>query len=239
VAINAADSETGGMSQRKPIQASQPPYTGAIDPAGRGRSRAAHRWTYEEDAFIRREYQTMTNAAIARALGRSKASVLRRRANSLQLGKKAASSTWTTEDDAVFRALYGEVDTGFLAGMLSRPISALWAHAFCLKVKSRSIWSHDEDEVLRTHFPRAPVSEFAELLPGRSKKNIYYRAEALTLARDPLYLLGPWRMKFHGYPPELRELIRLHNQVERKLQDVQAQHRKPAGPPVQSARKPR
>lgn len=135
----------------------------------------------------------------------------------------------------MFRSLYGKVDTGFLAGMLCRPVSALWAHAFCLKVQSRNRWSHEEDEILRAHFPRAPVSQFVTLLPGRTKKNIYHRAKALSLTRDLPYLLGPWHMKFHGYPVELRELIRLHNQVERKLRDVQTQHRKPARPPVQGA----
>ena len=124
----------------------------------------------------------------------------------------------------MFQTLYGEVDTFFLAAVLSRPVTALWTRAFWLNLQSRGAWSEEEDEILREHYPCAPVNQFAHLLPGRTDRNIYHRADVLDLSRGPSYLLGSWRMRFHAYPPDLQSLIRLHNHVERKLHHVQAQH---------------
>jgi hypothetical protein len=53
---------------------------------------------------------------------------------------------------------------------------------------------------LREQYPRAPVNQFAHLLPGRTDRNIYHRAGVLAFSRDLPYLLGSWRMRFHAYP---------------------------------------
>jgi hypothetical protein len=161
---------------------------------------------------------------MAAALGRSRASVVLRRLNVLELRKRAPLPIWGAADDAMFQALYGEVDTFFLAAVLSRPVTALWTRAYWLDLQSRGAWSPEEDEILRAQYPCAPVNQFAHLLPGRTDRNIYHRAGVLALSRGLPYLLGSWRMRFHAYPPELKSLIRLHRRVERKLQDVQAKH---------------
>lgn len=181
-------------------------------------------WAVEDDAFIRSHWETMTDTKMGAALGRSRVSVVMRRINVLELRKRAPLPIWSAEDDAMFQALYGEVDTFFLAAVLSRPVTALWTRAFWLNLQSRGAWSQEEDKILREHYPRAPVNQFAHLLPGRTDRNIYHRAGVLALSRGLPYLLDSWRMRFHAYPPELQSLIRLHNKVERKLQDVQAEH---------------
>jgi hypothetical protein len=195
-------------------------------------------WAADDDAFIRTHWETMTDAKMAAVLGRSRVSVLIRRINVLELRKRAPLPIWGAEDDDMFQTLYGEVDTFFLAAVLSRPVTALWTRAFWLNLQSRGAWSQEEDEILREHYPRAPVNQFAHLLLGRTDRNIYHRASVLALSRGPSYLLDSWRMRFHAYPPELQSLIRLHNKVERKLHHVQAQHRKPEGPSIQGARGP-
>jgi hypothetical protein len=181
-------------------------------------------WTADDDAFIRRHCESMTDAEMATALRRSRVGVVGRRLQVLQLRKRMPLPIWSPEDDAMFQALYGEVDTFFLAAVLSRPVTALWTRAYWLDLQSRGAWSPEEDEILREQYPRAPVNQFAHLLPGRSDRNIYHRAGVLALSRGLPYLLGSWRMRFHAYPPELQSLIRLHNKVERKLLDVKTKH---------------
>lgn len=166
----------------------------------------------------------MTDVEMAEALGRSRVGVLLRRINVLQLRKRGALPMWSAEDNSMFEELYGVVDTTFLAAFLGRPVTALWTRGYYLNLQSRGPWSSEEDEILRQQYSCAPVTEFARLLPGRSDRNIYYRAGVLGLARGASYLLSAWRMRFHAYPPELQSLIRLHNQVERQLQNVKAQH---------------
>jgi hypothetical protein len=46
----------------------------------------------------------------------------------------------------MFQALYGDVDTLFLAAVLSRPVTALWTRAFWLDLRSRGAWSAEVDE---------------------------------------------------------------------------------------------
>jgi hypothetical protein len=61
------------------------------------------------------------------------------------------------------------------------------------------------------------VTDFAEMLPGRGLNSIYRRAEALSLTRDLSFLVsGSNYAKFRAYPPQLRSLMQLHHQVERR-----------------------
>lgn len=151
----------------------------------------------------------------------------------MAMPKSRALDKWTAEDNAMLKALYSDVDPTLLAALLSCSVPRMRKHIAHLGLRSARFWSQDEDEVLRKHFPRAPVPAFAPLLPGRSVKGIYWRAGVLALSRDPSYMLNSSRhSKFLAYPPELRSLINLHQQVERKLRDVQAQHRKSARAPV-------
>jgi hypothetical protein len=216
------------MSQRK--RRAAPLATTPFGGANQARSKRKkeqfprRRWTDEDDAFIRRHCGSMTDAEMAAALSRSRVGVVGRRLQVLQLRKRIPLPTWSAEDDAMFQALYGEVDTFFLAAVLSRPVTALWTRAYWLDLQSRGAWSPEEDEILREQYPRAPVNQFAHLLPGRTDRNIYHRAGVLALSRGLPYLLGSWRMRFHAYPPELQSLIRLHNKVERKLLDVKTKY---------------
>lgn len=134
-------------------------------------------------------------------------------------------------------ALYGKVDTLFLAAVLDRPVRQVRSHVFEARLPvDRNLWSSEEDEILRRYFPYAPVTQFAELLPGRGLKTIYGRANTLALSRDPSYMLRSAKQRwFRAYPPELQSLIHLFNQVERRLRDVQAKHRKHERPPIQGA----
>lgn len=221
-----AFSETGGMPQRKRKRVTddrRPDADRRRRTTGRQANRA-RRWTDEDDAFFLGRCEAMTDTQIAEALGRSRVGVLIRRLKVLGLQKAAPLSPWTVEDDAMLQALYGRVDTPFLAAMLFRPEEALWSRAFYLRLRTREAWSPEEDALLRKYYPCVPVPEFARLLPGRTDRNIYHRAGVLGLERGGAYFLRSWRQRFHAYPPELRSLIRLHNQVQRKLQDVEAQH---------------
>lgn len=227
VAIGATDPETGTM----PKHVDQQVVDSLTLPKGSNVSRErtpgrghGHRWTREDDAFIQSHCESMTDTEMAVELGRSRVSVLMRRLKILQLRKKVNLPRWKPEDDDLLQELYGEVDTNFLAAVLSRPVATLRSRAYRLSIQNRGAWSCEEDDILRKHYPDLPVSEFAVLLPGRLVRSIYYRAQVLSLSRSSSYLLSSWLMRFHSYPPELKSLIRLHRQVERKLQHVQAQH---------------
>lgn len=241
VAVGVVVSETGGMPKR--------PYQKIVDslaPPGDGRvrkkrttgkePRSARRWTDEEDAFVERHRKSMTERAMAAALGRSMGAIRYRRLNILRLPKAAAPKRWGVEDNAMLEALYDEVDPLFLAAVLSCSVPRMRQQAWRLGLRTTRFWSCEEDEILRKHFPCTPIADFVELLSSRSVQGIYRRASALSLCRGLPYVLSNWgNSKFFLYPPELQSLIRLHHQVERKLQDVQTQYRKHEGPPVQGA----
>lgn len=188
--------------------------------------RAVQRWTREEDAFIKRHCEAMTDAAMATALGRSRDATSVRRRQITPFLRGTSPQRWTAEDNAMLVALYGKVDTLFLAAVLDRPVRQLRSHVFEVRLPvDRNLWSSEEDAILRRHFPYAPVTLFAELLPGRGLKTIYGRANKLALSRDPSYMLRSAKQRwFHAYPPDLQSLIHLFNQVERRLRDVQAKH---------------
>lgn len=158
---------------------------------------------------------------MAVVLGRSRLAVRYRRLNILRLPKAAAAERWTAENEAMLEALYGRVPPDFLAAVLSCSAPAMRQHAWHLGLQAPRLWSREEDEILRKHFPCSHITELAKLMPGRTPAGIYRRANALSIGRGLPYLLSKWRYaKFNSYPPELRSLIRLHHQVKRKLQDV-------------------
>jgi hypothetical protein len=167
----------------------------------------------------------MTDLAMATALGRSRNSIGLRRQRITQVLKAKRSQKWTAEQDFLLAELYGKVDTLFLAAVLGRSARALHERVSCLGLQVKNLWSPEEDAILREHFPYSPVAQFANLLPARGPGSIYDRADTLALSRDPSYMLRTTkRQRFRAYPSELQSLINLLNQVERKLQDVQAQH---------------
>lgn len=165
----------------------------------------------------------MTDAAIGKRLRRSKVGVVIRR---LKFGihKSTPPVPWALDEDSMLRDLYGAVDTIFLAAMLTRQPEALRARALYLNLRMRKAWSQEEDEILWAHYPCTPVPVFACLLPRRTDRNIYHRAGVLGIERGHAYVLSTWDQRHHAYPPELRSLIRLHHNVQRKLQDVDAKH---------------
>ena len=231
------DRETGGMPERKrkrsdddlPVQRGRKKRVTANEPG------SSRRWTDTDDAFILSHCAAMTDSEMAQALDRSRVGVLIRRLKVLGIRKAAPLNVWSDDDDAMLKTLYGEVDTTFLAAILSRPSEALRARAFYLRLRKRHEWTPGEEEILRKHYPCVPVPEFANLLPGRTDRNIYHRADVLGLERDGTYVLGCRRQRFHAYPSELQSLIRLHNQVKRKLEDVKTQYRELERPSVQGA----
>lgn len=158
----------------------------------------ARRWTEDDDAFLLSYCASMTDAQIAKALGRSRVGVLTRRLKVLSLQKAPPFTFWTEEEDVMLGALYGTVETIFLAAILSRPEESIRARAFYLRLRCRDAWLPEEDEILRQHYPCQPVNEFAELLPGRTDRNIYYRARKLSLERNGAYVLGSWRQRYHA-----------------------------------------
>jgi hypothetical protein len=205
---------------------------------GRGeaeRSLYNRRWTDEEDDFVMCHHETMSDTDMAAALSRTPNGIEVRRSRDLNLLKNTRSPDWTEEEEAMVQALYGKVDSGFLAAVLCRSTKALTARAHVLGVHGRKRWSKDEDDILRKHYPYVPVRRFAHLLPDRNLPIIYHRALRLSLTHAPSYMAKAPHARFHTYPPELQELIRLHKKVERKLRDVQTQYRKHEGSPVQGA----
>ncbi|MGF6526054.1 hypothetical protein [Variovorax sp. PvP013] len=162
---------------------------------------------------------------MAAALGRSSDAISLRRQRITQVLKRKSPQKWDAEQDFLLAELYGKVDTVFLAAVLGRSLRVLRDRASLMGLQIKNLWSPEEDAILREHFPYAPVSRFAKLLPARGLGSIYDRADTLALSRDPSYMLRtPKLRRFWAYPPELRSLIQLFNQVERRLRDVQAKH---------------
>lgn len=139
--------------------------------------------------------------------------------------------------------LYGQVDRAYLAAMLDRTYMAMKHRAVCsglsAQAKPKLAWSEEEDRTLRESFATLPFSDLCLLLPGRTEAAIGCRARDKGLRRELAYVQGAKKRWFWAYPAELQELIRLQREVERKLRDVEAKHRKPARAPLQGAREPR
>ncbi len=72
--------------------------------------------------------------------------------------------------------------------------------------------------------PSMSNKELAELL-GRSAESIERCLKRNGISRPPTFYLERG-MPFHAYPPELQEVIRLHNKVKRLLTDEE--HRRSA-----------
>ena len=241
MAIGAVAPETGGMpkhANQQAIDAPTPPGGGSVmrkRATGKAQKRARC-WTDKDEAFIELHSGSMTDAEMAAALGRSIEAIRHRRLGILGLRKAPARENWSAESRAMLEALYGEVDTSFLAAMLCCSVPRMRQYAWRMGLQAAGFWSREEDEILRNHLPHTPIAQFAELFPGRSLQAIYGRAHTLALSREPSYMLrSPKRRWSCAYPPELKSLISLLHQVERKLHHVQAQHRKHEGPPIQGA----
>jgi hypothetical protein len=98
---------------------------------------------------------------------------------------------WTPEDDATLLQMRGEGKTFADCGAaLGRTPHACESRLLRLKkagpivglAPSSRSWSAEEDAVLRENWTKMLARDIVDLLPGRSLKAVYFRAETLRLA---------------------------------------------------------
>ena len=94
----------------------------------RPRRRPYRVWTAEEDRAVRARYVSDGAAAIAKALGRSAASVSVR-ANKLDVRRRASSPRWSERDDDMLRRNWGRMALPRIATRLKRKESAVYWRA--------------------------------------------------------------------------------------------------------------
>lgn len=85
-------------------------------------------------------------------------------------------------------------------------------------------WTEPEKRLIEDLAPCMSNEELAELL-GRPPRSVERCVRRLGVVRPPLYYIERG-MAFHAYPPELQEVIRLHNKVKRALKNEE--HRRSA-----------
>ena len=79
------------------------------------------------------------------------------------------------------------------------------------------LWSDEEMELLRDFAPVMQSGQISELT-GRSVSAIDGKIRGLKIKRPASFYVEHDRL-FHMLPPDLQEVIRLHNKLKRKLRD--------------------
>lgn len=144
------------------------------------------------------------------------------------------AATITAQRDALIKALMSTETDSTIAALLgtSRASISHRRHKLRLLHRQPILWSEDEKRMLADMAPSMSNVELSELL-GRSAQSIRRCLNRNGISRPPTFYLERGR-PFDAYPPELQEVIRLHNKVKRKLDETE-DHSRPARSPVRSA----
>jgi len=145
-------------------------------------------WTEKEDNFLRSNWETKTAQEIASVLKRSVVGVY---ARAKKLGLKRKTAYFTPEEDEFIITHYQHLTGRQIAEKLGRSPNSIHSRALRLGVatkgntpsfkgKSAPVWTPEEEEFLRRHWPIWKASEIAKAL-GKSPSAVYSKAERMGL----------------------------------------------------------
>jgi hypothetical protein len=144
---------------------------------------------YEREALARLYAKGTKIDALVRKMGYPKTRVLAElKAMGLQ-DRRSPARVWTAEEDERLRSITWPINARVLRSMFpGATTDAIRIRGKKLGIQvqtrgwsSKSGYTEVEDDIIRIHFGRAIVREWAHLLPGRSVKSIQARATTLGL----------------------------------------------------------
>lgn len=132
----------------------------------------------------------------------------------------------SAQRDALIKALMSTETDSTIAALLGTSRTAIAQRRQRLRLLHQQpvLWSEGEKRMLADMAPSMSNSELSELL-GRSAQSIGRCLKRNGISRPPTFYLERGQ-PFNDYPPELQEVIRLHNKVKRRLRDEE--HRRSA-----------
>ena len=136
------------------------------------------------------------------------------------------AAAMSAQRDALIKALMSTETDSMIAALLGTSRTSISHRRQKLRLLHQQpiLWSEDEKRMLADMAPSMSNNELSELL-GRSAESIHRCLKRNGIKRPPTFYFE--RVKpFHAYPPELQEVIRLHNKVKRRLGDEE--HRRSA-----------
>lgn len=149
------------------------------------------KWTDEEIEFIKKHYKEMSDAVIGEKLGRSIASVMKKRVSlgltkdqsSVATERRKRADEWTSFEETFLKKNYGIMSVEEISDFLGRSEKGVEKKAQTLGLTLRKTWSEKEDEVLREYVNRMSVYELSYML-NRSVKAIKHRVLELGLTTN-------------------------------------------------------
>ena len=153
-------------------------------------------WTAPEILRLRDLLGTAPLDSIARALGRDPSAV---GAKVESFGLPRRRGPWRPEEDRLLKRLYGTREDDGLALLLARGVDAVRGRAAVLRLRKDKgflrrrfgpnasrmpRWSPEEEETLRTLYPRRSNLDIARVLE-RSVKSVVSKAHDLELRKSP------------------------------------------------------
>lgn len=149
---------------------------------------------------------------------------------------KRGFSVWAREEDELLSKLFSaevlDVEIAALMGVAAQTVLQHKRRLGLCRPVVWPAWSKTEDGLLQELADIFGNQEIGAFL-GRTKSAVYERLRKLGVVRSASFYLERG-MPFQAYPPELQEVIRLHNKVRRKL-DEKEDHRRPARSSVRTA----
>lgn len=132
----------------------------------------------------------------------------------------------SAQRDALIKALMSTETDSTIAALLGTSRTSIAHRRKKLRLLHQDpvVWSEDEKRMLADMAPSMSNNELSELL-GRSAESIERCLKRNGIKRPPSFYFERGK-PFYAYPPELQEVIRLHNKVKRQLRDEE--HRRSA-----------
>lgn len=170
-------------------------------------------WTAQDLAFVRAHYGVMKTSELAEKLGRSVASI-RITGGRLARGKAGSNiktseeyrnhrTSWTVQELRFVETHYGVMKTVEVAKTLGRTAVSVRLAAQslgCCKAASTP-WTDAEEDIIRQEYAQGTsMSKIMELLPGRTRNAIVFRAEKMELINPVIWSKEELRVLIQYYP---------------------------------------
>lgn len=170
-------------------------------------------WTAQDLAFVKANYGVMKTPELAEKLGRSVASI-RITGGRLARGKAGSNikasekyrnhrSSWTVQELRFVETHYGVMKTVEIAKTLGRTAVSVRLAAQSLGCcKAASIpWTEAEENIIRQEYAQGTsMSKIMELLPGRTRNAIVFRAEKMEIIHPVIWSEEELRVLKQYYP---------------------------------------
>lgn len=143
------------------------------------------RYTEEELGYIKENIDEMGAEVIAEELGRT-VNAVRSAASKYQLSgeEKRVQMPWTEEEIGIVRKYFPKEGIAVKNRLPDRTVAAIYSEASHIGVAKRkrtrkssnSVWTKEEENIIKEYYLKEGVAKCEELLPERSRQAIIVRA---------------------------------------------------------------